>query len=94
MSDAVCKDPEHHLNAAKVRHGHSVVCDRCGDALTLSSMTMATLAPHLLRTALELGWQLSVGTFAGLGSSPLQRHDSDHCPACRRLLEPVQSTTW
>lgn len=87
MDDRPARDPEAELNAARLRHGHAVICDRCGDTLTLSSMTPAPLESHLLRTAVALDWQVSATTSAGLGSTPEQRYDRDLCPACRRLFQ-------
>ena len=79
---------------ARLRHAYSVRCDRCGDTLTLSSMTVAALEPHLLRTALELGWLVSSTTAKSLGSTSASTED--RCPHCCRLLvvhpAPVTST--
>lgn len=80
---------DHELNAARLRHGSSIVCDRCGDTLTLSSMTAAALEPHLLRTSLELGWQVSAATSRGLVADSDAVAERDLCPACHRIFRAV-----
>lgn len=67
---------------AKLRHGYSLSCDRCRDTLTLSSMTIAALEGHLLRTALELGWLVGRVTAKALGSKAELAGDRDLCPSC------------
>lgn len=74
---------------ARLRNGHSVVCDRCKTSLTLSSTTEseARMAPHLLRVSIELGWTLSQETAVALGALVAPQGDRDLCPVCRKLLD-------
>lgn len=70
---------------AKLRHGYSLTCDRCGDTLTLSSMTVVALEAHLLRTALEIGWLVGRATATALGAVDEPAGDRDLCPPCGRI---------
>lgn len=77
------------LLRAKLRHGYTLSCDRCGDALTLSSMMPTTLECHLLRTAIEIGWHVSLATANALGAIEAPMRDRDLCPPCVRIANAV-----
>lgn len=77
------------LDPAQLRHWASITCDRCATSLTLSSATKMDLDPHLLRSALALGWSISDASALGLGG-PRERRGLAHdlCGGCVALKNP------
>lgn len=78
------------LDAIKARHRHWC-CDRCSTSLTLSSPMVVAFEPHLLKTALALGWSLSDATVVGLsGSSERKGLSHDLCAPCIALADQTK----
>lgn len=75
------------------RHWLRVSCDRCGNALEIST-TLATLqiehCQAMLAAAIALGWELGEGTLWELGGyEPLVGQPSrDLCRTCHDILQP------
>lgn len=89
MSDRVAAVVERRLEKQRTLDAHgcwrSLICNRCGVALTLISTSEVELEPHLHTTAAKLGWSISSASRQGMGCgeqpTPLGM-DEDLCPPC------------
>lgn len=72
------------------RHWLRISCDRCGNALEVSTTLATKQAEHcqaMLAAATALGWELGEGTLSELGGydGPATR---DLCRTCHDILKP------
>lgn len=65
------------------RHQQQLACNRCGTTLTLCCSVAADLHAHLIATALQLGWLVSVASRNKVAD---QTDDPDLCAFCVSVL--------
>lgn len=84
-------ESELYILRARQRHGGTIICDRCGDSITLSYATERNLEPYLLRVALETGWQVTHATAKECSGGFVipDSDDRDLCPHCRTVTGAV-----